>query len=194
MSLSPPVPRERLHTRNVQCDGYRREDGLWEVEATIQDVKSYPFRNRWRGLVDVGDPIHEMTLRLTLDDRLNIKRAEAFTKKSPYEVCPPAAGRFKALEGLRIKSGWMRQVKERYGGAIGCTHILELLYPAATTAFQTVFAYREKKLMDEGMTEGEANRRKGPPVNSCYAFSEESPVMKRMRAEMAAANAKEPAE
>jgi hypothetical protein len=132
--------------------------------------------------VVAGDPVHEMTIRLTVDDRLNIKAAEAFTRRSPYDVCPSAAWAFRSLEGLRIKGGWMNQVKERYGRAKGCTHLLEMLYPIGTTAFQTIFSYREQKLLEQGMSEGEAHRRKGPPINSCYAFAADSPVVARLKA------------
>ncbi len=187
MDLCPPATRELLHVRSVECRGYARDDGLWDIEGSLKDVKTYPFENRWRGLVLAGDPVHEMTVRLTIDDRLNIKAAEAFTRNSPYEVCPSAAWAFRRLEGLRIKGGWMRDVKERYGRAQGCTHLLELLYPIGTTAFQTVFAYREQRLRDQGLSEAEAMRRKGPPVNSCYAFAEDGPVIQSLRDGTAAA-------
>jgi hypothetical protein len=179
MTLSPETERHLIHTRQVECRGYARDDGLWDIEGTLVDLKTYPFENSWRGLVEVGSPVHEMTIRITVDDRLNIIEAEAFTRNSPYEVCPSASWGFKRLKGLRIKGGWMNQVKERYGGAKGCTHLLEMLYPVGTTAFQTVFAYREQNLRKQGLSESEALRRKGPPPNSCYAFADESPIMRR---------------
>ncbi len=185
MDLSPPAPRKLLHVRSVECRGYAREDGLWDIEGSITDVKTYPFESRFRGLVLANDPVHEMAIRLTVDDRLNIERAEAFTRRSPYEVCPSAAWAFSKLAGLRIKGGWMNEVKERYGRAKGCTHLLELLYPVGTTAFQTVFAYREHLLREQGLPEGEAMRRRGPPTNSCYALAEDGPVVKRLKAEVA---------
>ena len=185
MDLSPPAPRKLLHVRSVECRGYAREDGLWDIEGSITDVKTYPFESRFRGLVLADDPVHEMAIRLTVDDRLNIERAEAFTRRSPYEVCPSAAWAFSKLAGLRIKGGWMNEVKERYGRAKGCTHLLELLYPVGTTAFQTVFAYREYLLREQGLPEGEAMRRRGPPTNSCYALAEDGPVVKRLKAEVA---------
>ena len=38
MPLTPPVPRERLHTRNIVCDGYRRGDGLFDIEARLVEI------------------------------------------------------------------------------------------------------------------------------------------------------------
>jgi len=46
---------------------------------------------------------------------------------------------FGRLVGIRIGPGYMRQVKKRFSRSQGCTHIMELLYPVGTTAFQTVF-------------------------------------------------------
>jgi len=33
--------RRLMHTRTVECNGYIREDGLWEVEARLVDVKPF---------------------------------------------------------------------------------------------------------------------------------------------------------
>ena len=54
---------------------------------------------------------------------------------------------FQRLVGLRIKSGWTQKVKELLGGVEGCTHLVELLGPVATTAFQTIYPVlaREKE-------------------------------------------------
>ena len=40
-SLAAPVPRTHVHTRDVQYRGYRREDGLWDIEAELTDTKTY---------------------------------------------------------------------------------------------------------------------------------------------------------
>ena len=46
---------------------------------------------------------------------------------------------------------------------------------------------RKRIVAPKGMSEAEAMRRKGPPVNSCYALAEDSPVVLAMRAEAEAA-------
>ena len=127
--LSAPVVRRPLHTRRVQCQGFVRDDGLFDIEGEITDTKAYPFENHHRGVVGVGEPIHHMRVRITVDSDLTIVAAEAVSLDTPYQVCPLAALNFKRLAGIRIGPGYMRKVKERYGRAQGCTHILEMMSP-----------------------------------------------------------------
>ena len=77
MPLSESAPRKHLHLRNVECRGYLRDDGLWEVEGHMVDTKTYSFPNRHRGEVEVGEPVHEMWLRLTIDDAMRIREVES---------------------------------------------------------------------------------------------------------------------
>ena len=50
--------RRLMHTRVVECEGFLRDDGLWEVEASLRDTKPFTQRaDRFRladghGLVD----------------------------------------------------------------------------------------------------------------------------------------------
>ena len=110
MALSSPVARKHIHTREIQCLGFEREDGLWDIEGRITDTKTYSFKNDDRGLVDSGDPVHDMVVRLTVDDELNVKNAEASTVASPFNICPNIASSVKSIRGLRIGSGWRKAV------------------------------------------------------------------------------------
>ena len=174
MPLSAPAPRELLHTRTVTCHGYRREDGLWDIEGHLVDVKTYGFDNHHRGRVEAGEPVHEMWLRLSIDDDMTIRAAEAATDHAPYAMCPDITPRFGLLEGLRIGPGFHREVQKRVGGVKGCTHLVELLRPLATAAFQTLVAKRRKREADAD----------GPPkrpvfLNTCHAHASDSPEVKR---------------
>lgn len=142
MPLSPPVARQLLHQRTVICRGYRRDDGLLDIEGHLEDTKSHPFCNRDRGEIPAGEPVHGMWLRLTIDDDLEVRDAEASTEYAPFTVCPRITPNFKRLVGLRIGAGWTREVRKRVGGLQGCTHLVELLGPIATTAYQTLAGQR----------------------------------------------------
>jgi hypothetical protein len=116
MPLTPAARREPIHRRRIDCRGYRREDGLWDIEGHLTDVKSYPFANAWRGEIRPGEPIHDMSLRLTLDDDLTVIAVAAATDAGPFAICPAITPAFARLEGLRIGPGWRREVHKRLGG------------------------------------------------------------------------------
>jgi hypothetical protein len=188
MTLSSAVAREHIHTRKVQCEGFRRADGLWDIEGHITDVKTYAFGNRERGQVQPGAPIHDMWIRLTVDDTLTIQAVEATTDASPYKICPNVTPNFQRLIGLRIGPGFRKSVRDRLGGTEGCTHLVELLGPVGTTAFQTVMPMVERDLYKRSQANPEdaAKPRKRPSLlNSCYAFSDEREVVARQWPEFA---------
>jgi len=166
MPLPPPAEREHIHTRTVECTGYRRVDGLWDIEGHLTDVKTYTFSNRERGDMPPGEPVHEMWLRLTVDDDLTVHDVETVTDFSPFMTCKGITDNFKRLIGLSIGAGWRRAVRERVGGVEGCTHIVELLGPVATTAFQTIFPLKARENPEGPVATGRPPRL----LNTCHAF------------------------
>lgn len=191
MPLSPPADREPLHTRKIIIEGYRRADGLYDLEAHLTDTKPYEQTNYDRGFIAAGEPIHDMWLRLTVDDTMTIVRAEAVSDKTPYVMCPTAAPNFSRLEGLRIKAGFLREANHLVGGAVGCTHLRELLQQMATTAFQAINPAKVKREMQVRHEEPPRGSDKvdaqitekmgGAPkiLNTCLAYSADGPLVRR---------------
>ena len=172
MPLSEPAERELLHLRDIAIRGYRRADGLFDVEAHLTDTKTYGFSNEDRGYIDVGVPLHGMWMRMTIDEDLTIVACEASTEFAPYTVCPGAAPNFSRLGGLSIKRGFLKAAAERIGGTAGCTHLRELLQQMATTALQTVYAVRRRR-------ERPDPAEKPAILNTCLAYATDSPVVRR---------------
>ena len=114
--LSPPVPREEVHNRRVRCDGFVREDGLFDIEAEMTDNKSYPFPTEFRGDVTPDQYVHHMKVRVTVDRDMKVHAAEALTIAGPYAICPTANDVFADLVGLTIGPGWRRRVAAAIGG------------------------------------------------------------------------------
>lgn len=166
MPLPPPVPREELHLRKIELRGYRRHDGLYEIDARVTDTKSHAFQLKSiNETVPAGVALHDMWIRVVLDEELTVHDIIACTDASPYPVCPEATNALAQLKGLRIGAGFSRIVRERLSGAQGCTHLTELLVPLATTAFQTLSPVRNAK--------PDRVDKNGKPVkiDSCYAYA-----------------------
>jgi hypothetical protein len=175
MPLSASTPRQHMHTREINCRGYARDDGLWDIEAHLKDTKTYAFANASRGTINPGEPLHEMWLRLTLDEGLNIHEVEAATDYGPYTICGDITPEFAKLKGLQIGRGWMRKVRAQVGGVHGCTHLVELLQTLATVAFQTL-SFRDRKEKPEA---ADSVRTQPPHINTCHALRSDGPVVER---------------
>lgn len=141
MSLSSPKPRKLIHQRRIRPNAYLREDGLWDIEAQLTDDKAYPFPTLQRGILPIGDLVHDIWLRLTLDNELVIQEAEAKLLVTPFKRCPAIEPNVQDLVGLKIESGWTKEANQRIGGVASCSHIIELLRPMATTAIQAIYPY-----------------------------------------------------
>lgn len=173
MPLSPANKRQAKHHRTIDCIGYQRDDGLWDIEGHLTDYKTYTFDNQWRGKITPDEPLHEMWLRITLDDTLKIINAEASTEHSPYPECPNFPDNLPKLIGLRIEPGWTRASQKILGGVQGCTHITEILGRVANVAFQTIMP-----LVHQHM-EIELIQKKPQILDTCHALDSHGSVVKR---------------
>ncbi|WP_413204237.1 DUF2889 domain-containing protein [Rhodospirillum sp. A1_3_36] len=175
MPFSTPAPRKAIHHRRVDCHGFEREDGLWDIEGWMTDTKTYAFSNQDRGTIEPGEALHGMGLRLTIDLDMRIRDAEAVIDFSPFSVCPSVVDNYKRLIGLTIGRGFRDEAKTRLGGPEGCTHLVELLGPMGTTAFQALFKARSERRAASGNGRNDARGL----LNTCHAFRTDGPVVRR---------------
>lgn len=166
---STPSQRRLVHTRSVQCMGFERNDGLFDIEGRICDIKADDSDLLFKTL-PAGEPLHDMRIVITIDSTFLIHRIEAYTDSSPSRFCTEINDAYRTLRGLTIGGGFMKEVKNRLGGVKGCTHLTELLGPIATTAIQTLMAWRKSAPAD-GESAAEGPRSKPHPmVDTCHAW------------------------
>ncbi|GGY99682.1 DUF2889 domain-containing protein [Pseudoduganella plicata] len=137
MSLSNPVSRRALrHTRAIDIQAFAREDGLWDLDAHITDIKENDTLLA-SGLRPGGQPLHDLSLRITVDRQLTIVDAEAVSDAVPYAgYCDIIGPAYKALIGLNLMRGFRHELKARLAGIAGCTHLTELAQILPTAAVQ----------------------------------------------------------
>jgi len=173
LPLSDPAPRALSHTRNLDLKAYERQDGLWDIEGHITDVKEEDY-----SMLDsertADQPVHDMWLRLTIDTELVVQTAEGKMDVGAHGPCHLVAPNYSRLQGLKMGPGWNRAVRERLGGVMGCTHLNEMLAQMATTAMQSLFDVVEN--MDANSHD---LRSLSPGLrNSCYAYALSSPYVR----------------
>jgi Protein of unknown function (DUF2889) len=165
MPLPPSEPRDELHLRRIELRGYRRHDGLYDIEARMVDTKTREMTLDGGRIVPPGESLHDMSIRLIVDEDLNVIDIMAATDASPFGICRDATATLQTMKGLRIAAGWSAAVRERLAGRKGCTHLTELLAPLATTAFQTLSQIRNAK---PAPVDPNGRPRK---IDSCYAYA-----------------------
>ncbi len=173
MGLPEPAERHLVHNRKINCKGYVRADGYFDIEAELIDSKTYNFPSDTHGTVHKDTPYHHMKVRMTVDLDLKVTDAAAITLAGPYQICPQGAQNITNLIGLKIGAGWKRRVQTAIGGPSGCTHIAELTGPMATTAYQTIGGEISRKNREqiEGDNLPETNQ-DNSLKNTCIAFSQ----------------------
>jgi DUF2889 family protein len=167
------VTRETLHARSITITGYRRSDGLFEVEGRLLDTKPVDFRPPSdERVVKAGEAIHHMGVRIVYDDDMTVHDVIAVADAVPYGDCHGGPATLKSLIGLRMSSGWSSEVKRRLSGAASCVHLAGLMVPMAATAFQSMTVHRLWQAEQAGKVSA-------PKMDSCLAYSRHGELVRR---------------
>lgn len=170
------VQREELHHRRIDLRFYRRDDGLHEVEGRLVDTKRHAFRRQLTSEDTApGTPLHDITVTLVIDAGMRVVDATARMRATPFAVCLGAQQTLAPLKGLQMGAGWNRKARELLKGAASCTHIVELLGPMATTAFQGLAPQRLAELNDPANEHLHRAR-----LNSCFAYADHREVVAQL--------------
>lgn len=173
MPLPSAAPDRVLkHRRRIDVEVFARPDRLWEVDATLSDVKTRDVRLA-DGVRPAGAPIHDMLLRLVVDEQLNIVAAGAQTVAMPYPgQCDALGDAYGRLAGLNLLKGFRAAVRQRLGGVLGCTHLSELTQVLPTAVIQA-FAGEVIDTRD-----GDASGRPPFQIDRCHALRADGEVVR----------------
>jgi hypothetical protein len=165
MPLPTSMEREEVHCRRIELRGYRRADALYEIDAHLVDTRSLPMDLEGGKSLEPGEALHDMSIRLVIDQGLHVIDVVASTDAAPFDICPAATATLQSIRGLQIGPGWTQAIRERLSGKNGCTHLRELLGPLATVAFQSLFQVRRSA--PEPLDPAGKPRK----IDSCFAYA-----------------------
>lgn len=168
--------RKLVHERKIDLKVYRRDDHLWDIEAQITDCKAQGLQLAavYR---EAGEPIHDMQLTLTINEKMDILQAFAKSLHVPYAgTCELIGPDYAKLVGLNLLSGFREGVKNRLGGIKGCTHISELTKLLPTVATQ---AFVGEVFHVQTHHEGQDQKKLPFQFNGCHALRTDGEVVKK---------------
>jgi len=177
----PDAAPERvpLHNRRIEMQGWRRSDGLWDIEGELLDVKNYDYVTSEGSPHQAGAPLHHMKIRLTVDATMTVRAIAVAMPATPFPECHGGAAPLQSLVGASLARGWRKAIDAAAGGIGGCTHLRELLPAMATTAFQTI---THDVVMQRRARGEDPHASDKPPASfgQCIAWDFDGPVMKRV--------------
>ena len=170
MPLPPATaPRTRKHRRSVVFTGFRRDDGLWDIEGHLTDVKDQDIEI-CGDIRRSGEPIHDFSVRVTIDRKMNVVDFAASAEHVPYTgICERIIPDYRQVIGLNLFKGFLKSVKTLFGDTRGCAHISELLMGIPTAAFQTFAGDVKPSKYDK----------KPPHLEHCHALAADSEIVRR---------------
>lgn len=174
----PPATASRTpqHVRQVEVQAYRRDDGLWDLDAHLRDTRRYEVSLR-SGPRAAGEPIHDMWLRVTIDLQLQVVDAVAEYEAVPYPgTCDAIAPDYRKLIGLNLGRDFRKQVHARLGATRGCAHLTELAQILPTAAIQALSTARGG-VDTRGNTPSQVAR---PPsqIDRCHALARDGETVR----------------
>lgn len=178
MLSSPDIPRRPNHNRQISFQSFDRQDGLVDIEGRIVDAKDYSYFDRERGMLAPGDPVHDISVRVTIDAQMVVHSIEVSMDAVPFSICGGGTSGAQSLVGVSIADGWRHALRQHMGRTAGCTHLRELLLALGTVAFQTASAALDERLRAEGVSD--ADRNDNPFfLDGCHSWAMDGPVTAR---------------
>lgn len=172
-------PRQLKHRRQIDVQVYVREDGLWEADARLSDVNTRDAQLP-SGVRPAGEPIHDMLLRVVVDRSMTIVAAGSESLSVPYpghcdqhghDAGQGPGDAYARLVGLNLMRDFRRALRERVGGALGCTHLTELAQVLPTAMVQAFAG-------DVIDTRGDGEDAQRPfQIDRCHALRSSAPAV-----------------
>jgi hypothetical protein len=136
--------RVPVHRRTIEVDVYEHPE-TFEVEAHLHDERP------WADGVDRVRHLHDMTLSVSVRRAdLTIVASRAEMRTFPHAECPGIEAKFGELVGLSVARGYTRAVQERFGRALGCTHLEFLARALGPVVVQAIPSSASRALDEAG--------------------------------------------
>lgn len=170
------MKRQHLHTRTIEFNSYHRDDGMFDIEARMRDIRKYDSVVLEHGLLTAGHPVHDMTIVATIDEQMVVRAITTRMLATPFAFCREIEQSLQAMLGARMARGWRRAVNDRLGGAASCTHLRELLVNMGTAALQTVPIWHAQQRFHAGKAATPGGTRP-TYLGQCHGWKLDGPIV-----------------
>jgi hypothetical protein len=174
------IDREKkIHGRQVQITTYDHGKEAVVVEGRLTDNRfttTYYFSD---GQTRPPGIVHDLVIRMVVKGpTLIIEDIDVDMETVPREDCREVLDTLKPLVGMKIRAGFTEKVKDKIGGAKGCTHLVALLLAMAPAAVQGAWSAVARRPVDPAKYSGAAL---SFLENTCWVWRSDGELMKETR-------------
>ena len=146
-----------------------------------------PDYERFQNVFDITEKklfpgvIHHMEIYLLIHENpLRIAKAEAFMPHVPMSQCHETLDVIKTIEGLEIKAGFSKKIKDFMGATKGCTHLTHLL---TVMGQEIVHGWLTEKRKNKTTIPNSIDliKEKNFIMNSCKLWTEDGPKIQAIK-------------
>jgi hypothetical protein len=169
MTSTPDAGEVPTHRRRIELDAYDRGEDLLVV-ARLRDDRP------WAAGTDQPEHVHDMTLEVTVHrPELVVTAVQAEMRHFPHAECRQIEGAFQGLVGLQVGRGYTRAVQERFGRALGCTHLELLARLLGPVVVQSIPSSVLRAHPEDGGRAALAETGSSWFADSCHVWASEGP-------------------
>ena len=169
---------KKIHGRRIEIATYEYEKDAVVVEGRLLDTR---FKHTYYLNGDFRPPgtVHELVIRMKVKGvDLRIEDIDVDMDTIPHQDCRELTNSLQPILGMKISSGFTGKVKEKVGGAKGCTHLVALLLAMAPAAVQGAWSAIAQHPIDPSKYSGAALKFL---ENTCWVWRSEGELMKEYR-------------
>ncbi len=128
------ISGQPLHTRSLTISTFQDEDSRLRLEAAVIDVRKCGFVPV-AGMLQASGIVHHMTLDGVLDPVSRVLESFSGAQPTPAfepskltrgESCRDPLHRLEILRGKRLDDAFAGELRQVFGGGLGCSHLLNL--------------------------------------------------------------------
>ncbi len=154
-----------LHQRSIDFRAFDAGEELFVV-GRLRDSRP------WAEGGDSVTTVHDMELRVRVRiTDLTITEATAVMHTFPHAECPAIEEAFAGLAGLDVARGFTREVRNRFGGPLGCTHLEHLARALGPVVIQAVTSRRARSLSRQEGSDLPSGTRNPWVLDSCHVWA-----------------------
>ncbi|MFP4160292.1 MAG: DUF2889 domain-containing protein [Desulfobacterales bacterium] len=172
---------QKAYTRGLKINTYAAGRDSAIVEGILKD-ECFVTRYLVNGEKRQPGTIHHMKVRMKIrSPGLEIQEIEAEMPTVPRQECRETMDTIKALEGMRIASGFTVKVKQMLGGPKSCAHLVSLVLAMAPAAVQGTWSAASQKPLDPSVY---AERAMGFLTDTCRVWRKGGPMEQAHREQL----------